>query len=162
MFLHLLQRASSAGLLLVHNFSFPWATETSYLSRSPCSERSIFSFHCMSVSHMLFAWQLWDMALPDLQEAGHSWPAASAICGNFPGVPACEYQQLLLCGALDPSCGWCCFPHSLGNSFHCPWFSQMKVILLDRKLFGHMENMKVQADLNEVCCILKRLCNSNF
>lgn len=30
----------------------------------------------------------------------------------------------------------------------------MKVILLDRKLFGHMENMKVQADLNEVCCIL--------
>lgn len=25
-----------------------------------------------------------------------------------------------------------------------------------------MENIKVQADLNEVCCILKLLCNLNF
>lgn len=49
---------------------------------------------------MLFAWQLWDMALPGLQEAGHSWATASAVFGNFPGIPACEYRQLLLCSCL--------------------------------------------------------------
>lgn len=38
----------------------------------------------------------------------------------------------------------------------------MKIMLLGRKLFGHTENIKVQADLNEVCCILKLLCNLNF
>lgn len=48
---------------------------------------------------MLFVWQLWDMALPGLQEAGHSRATACAIFWNFPAIPAREYQQLLL-----PSC----------------------------------------------------------
>lgn len=49
---------------------------------------------------MLFPCQLWDMALPGLQEAGHPRATASAVFGNFPGVPACEYQQLLLRSCL--------------------------------------------------------------
>ena len=49
---------------------------------------------------MLFAWQLWDLALPGLQEAGHSWATASAVFRNFPGVPASEYWQLLLHSCL--------------------------------------------------------------
>lgn len=49
---------------------------------------------------MLFAWQLWDMALPGLQEAGHSRATASAVFWNFPGLPAREYRQLLLRSCL--------------------------------------------------------------
>lgn len=49
----------------------------------------LFSLH-KCISHPGFALQLWDMALPDLQEAGHSWPTASAIFGNIPEVPTGE------------------------------------------------------------------------
>lgn len=35
-------------------------------------------------------------------------------------------------------------------------------MLLGGKLSGHTENIKVQADLNEVFCILKLLCNLSF
>lgn len=93
---------------------------------------------------MLFARQLWDMALPGLQEAGHSRAAASAVFWDFPGVPASEYRQLLLrsclpfllvSGAAFPIL-WASLSSAL-DSTRWKWFFQVG------KLFGPTENTKI-------------------
>lgn len=75
------------------------------------------------ISHTGFARQLWDMALPDLQEVGHPRATASAVFGNTLGVPAREYGQLLIHICLRGlRVGGAGFFHSLVTSFPYPWF----------------------------------------
>lgn len=135
---------SAALLLVVHNSVFLGMAGTIYLSCSLFSGWRTFSFHCTNAPHMLFAWQLWGMDLPDLQEAGHSRATASAVFGDLSGVSACEYWQLPLCTYLR------CLPVA-GAGFPILWASLFSALdsvgwkwcCQGRELFGNTENTKI-------------------
>ena len=84
------------------------------------------------------------MALPDLQEAGHSWAPASAVFGNTHGVPAREYGQLLLQICLGGLLvGGTVFFYSLGTSLPVLDSLIMAMTIPGRKLCGYAENAKI-------------------